>query len=307
MIEDPTVFVLGAGAHCAYGFPSGEQLKAMAVTAVRQSLVVGNESSFRTMTEHGAATPDEVLPARCEAFAEALENAGQPSIDAFLNANRHQLGFRAIGMGAIAQVLLHYESQGIPNSGDDWLYYLFKVMLDGVSSAEELIERNKASFITFNYDRLLEMWLFKRIKYSFGLDDEVALDTLRRIPIHHVYGMLGTFPSNSNQLPHAWVIASRGIRTIFDAERDETALDSAKALLASSRKICFLGFGFHRENLQLLGLASYVNGDRLVTSSRYDILGVEWSRLTREFPGSTIQYAHWTYKCLDAMRHLPLF
>lgn len=308
MIEAPTVFILGAGAHCSYGFPSGEQLKRQAAALVRESLRATDERSFLLMVNLAAARIEEVQPDRCEAFAEALSHAGQASIDAFLEANRHQLGFQSIGKGAIAQALLKYEQIDIPQSDDDWLDYLFKVMLDGIKSPQELIEKNRLGFITFNYDRLLERWLLRRIKYSFGLDDKDAYAVLQAIPIHHVYGTLGAFPYPAPINPRFWIQASKGIRTIFDTEKDEETLNAAEALLASAHSICLLGFGFHRENIDLLGLVDYTRTCKgLVASSRFEILDVEWRRLTKPFKDIQIHHAHYDHKCLAAFRHLPIF
>jgi hypothetical protein len=306
LIEASTIFVLGAGANCSYGYPSGEKLKVQAATAVRRSARATDDNSFLLMASLGAAKSEEVQPDRCEALAEALQNAGQASIDAFLNANQHQLGFHAIGKGAIAQVLLEYERKDIESNNDDWLDYIFKVMIDGIDSPEALVDKNRVGFVTFNYDRLLESWLFRRIKYSFGLEDAVALEVLRQIPIHHVYGMLGSFPTKYE--PHSWIAASKGIRTIFDAEHDKATLDAAEALLARAHVICLLGFGFHRENIDLISLVDHARACKgVVASSRYQILDQEWVRLMRPFKGIDIRHAHFTHKSLEAIRHLPLF
>lgn len=309
MIESPTVFVLGAGAHCSYGLPSGEELKQEAVAVARRESLRGTEDgSFLLMAREGAARLEEVQRHRCEAFAEAMANAGQASIDAFLEANRHQLGFHAIGKGAIAQVLLHHEQKDIPQSDDDWLNYLFRIMLDGVKSSREFTEKNRVSFITFNYDRLLERWLLQRIKYSFGLEDADALNVLHLIPIQHVYGTLGQFPTPTPVSPRAWIQASKSIRTIFDTEHDPLALDVAKAMLASAHSVCLLGFGFHRENIELLDLVRYARACKgLVAASRFDIFDVEWDRVARPFAGINIRRASPQDKCLAALRHLPIF
>ena len=308
MIESPTVFVLGAGANCSYGFPTGEQLKKHVAVTVRKSL--NDETrNFLLMQTFGAAPANEVQPARCAAFAEALENAGHASIDAFLNSNSHQLGFQTIGKGAIAQVLLEFEKKQFTRSSDDyWLDYLFKIMLDGTNRPEDFVHSNKVSFITFNYDRLLESWFFCRLKYSFGLDDNTAIRLLRDIPIHHVYGMLGNFPNETNSDQHEWIRASKGIRTIFDTGHDQQMLDSAKSLLESAHIICLLGFGFHRENIELLNLVKHASAcTGIVASSRYEILDAEWERLRRPFLGIEIHAVHQTYKCLAALRNLPIF
>ena len=194
MIEKNTVFVLGAGASCSYGFPNGEELTKAVVSAVERSLSIDDLSnSFLLLNTYHVAPSEDVQPNKCRAFVTALSNAGQASIDAFLYTNRRRHGFDVIGKGAIAQVLLKYEEElRTKQSDDDWLSYLFKIMIDGISSSDQFIEKNKVSFITFNYDCFLEEWLYTKIKYSFGLD-ATALEVFSKIPIHHVYGMLGSF------------------------------------------------------------------------------------------------------------------
>ncbi|MGZ8144125.1 MAG: hypothetical protein ACXWTG_08210 [Methylosarcina sp.] len=309
MIEFPTVFILGAGAHCSYGFPSGEKLKEEIVEAVQNSLKKeAHDRSFLVMPNYGVARVEDVQSNRCKVFAEALANAGQPSIDAFLNANRHQPGFQAIGKGAIAQVLLSYEEKGIQSSNDDWMKYVFQVMLEGVNSPSQLIELNKVGFITFNYDRLLESWLYRSIKYSFGIDDLKAFEVLNQIPIHHIYGKLGPFPVVNEPAPTAWVQASTGIKTIFDAEHDQSVLEASKELLKQAHTVCLLGFGFHRENIKILDLISIFKTKGVFASSRYNILDAEWRRYTKPFEGISIhQTNNYTHMCLGTLRNLPIF
>lgn len=308
MIENQTVFVLGAGANCSYGFPSGEKLKQDIITAVDRSTRGDGQRSFLRLINCGLAKPADVQPDRCQAFMHALSNAGQPSIDAFMNANRHQAGFQEIGKGAIAQALLDYEASASTESQDDWLDYVFRVMLDGVNTVDQFISKNRVAFITFNYDRFLESWLLKRIQHSFGLTETDSLNALKEIPIHHVYGALGSFPDANSGDPRAWIKASTGIRTIFDAEHDQETLDLSKALLSEAQVICLLGFGYHRENIELLGLIEHItNCQGVVASTRYDITAVEWARFSKPFPLGKISAAHDSYKCLAALRNMNVF
>ncbi|MEE9913605.1 MAG: hypothetical protein K4571_17985 [Deltaproteobacteria bacterium] len=307
MIENNTVFVLGAGASCSYGFPSGENLKKEAVSAVKDDF-----SSFLLLGTYRVVPNEEVQRSKCMAFAEALSHAGQASIDAFLYANRHQKGFDAIGKAAIAQVLLRYEDEVSDESDDDWLGYLFKIMIDGISSPDQFIAQNNVSFITFNYDRFLEKWLYKRIKHSFGLDDSSALSVLSKIPIHHVYGILGSFPSPDQDHPSPWVVASTGIKTIFDVEKNVMAPEESKSLLLNANVICLLGFGFHRENIDLLDLVSCSNKCKkrngVVAASRYDLSEVEIKRLLRPFEDFIdFKLSPKDHRCLMAIRNLPIF
>lgn len=312
MIENETVFVLGAGAHCPYKFPTGEQLKEKIVSVVRQSLDLndGDSKSFSRMAWHGAATKAEVQKERCDEFVHALSLSGQLSIDSFLNANRHQPGFQAIGKGAIAQVLLEHETKSeLFSSDDDWMKYLFSnIMLNGADSPDSFIKANKIGFVTFNYDRFLELFLFTRIKHSFGLDDEKALDVLRHIPIHHIYGSLGPFPKTGVDPSDAWILAAKEIRTIHDTEHDIATLNAAKALLSQAHVICLLGFGFHEENTRLLDLVEHVkNCQGVVGCTRYQITNAEWIRVCRPFGSVGQKIQSLNDRCLPVIRNLHLF
>ncbi len=318
MIEQRTVFVLGAGAHCSYGFPSGKDLKSQIIELVRaqtNTYYSNSENMLTQMVRFGAASQDETQPSRFKAFAESLERAGQTSIDAFLNANEHQSGFQKIGKAAIAQVLLEKEkSADYHPKDDDWLDYLFAIMLNGIKTENEFIEKNKIGFITFNYDRFLEKWLFERIQNSFGLNEDATLKILQRIPIHHVYGKLGDFPYLTNINPtQEWIKASQNIKTIFDAEKDLNTLDASKELLTNAKVVCLLGFGFHPENIELLELAQTINKDNspnIVASSIYGITATEWERYTRPFTANKIKAPHpfdSKLKCLETLRNLPIF
>jgi hypothetical protein len=307
MIERATTFVLGAGAHCSYGFPSGEKLKSEVAATITASLD-SDVNSLSRLVSAKRAEQGEVSNQRCKAFAHALVNSGQPSIDAFLNANRHQPGFEIIGKAGIAQTLLNYEAHHKPDDADNWLKYLFELMVDGISSADELVRDNKIGFITFNYDRFLESWLHERIIHSFGLSEGAALEILNRIPIHHVYGMLGHYPNSPSSDPRVWIDASAGIKTIFDSESNPEILEGAKKLLRDTESICLLGFGFHRENIEIIDLPEHAKRcDGRVSASRYELTSQEFDRLTRTLAGAGIKAPHESQKCLQALRQSHIF
>ena len=182
-------------------------------------------------------------------------------------------------------------------------------MLDGVSNSDQLTQCNRISFITFNYDRFLESWLFNCIKHSFTLPDEKALDVLSRIPIYHIYGTLGEFKNVAARSPFDWAHASKGIRTIFETEEhDQTLLAKAKDHLSRAQRIGLLGFGFHSQNIDILDLVSIVtNSSAIVASSRFGIMHEEWIRYTRRFPNGRISVTDDSYKCLGALRNFPSF
>lgn len=317
MIEYSSVFVLGAGAHVSYGFPSGQSLKeACVVCASEGSGDDKSDFAFWRFGETQGVHPQQISGTECDEFIIALSKCGHPSIDAFLNVNRHRKDFQIIGKATIAQVLLSVEqeresteeSKSHAESDDDWLSYLFAEMLDGVSSSDEFGMTSKVGFVTFNYDRFLERWLFERIKHSFTLDNDKAFELLGRIPVHHVYGTLGAFDPNYYVADANWIEAAKNIKTIFDAEHDPVALNTCKDLIANAEKICLLGFGFHQENIQLLELPDRaMPNKKRVLCSRFGLTNEEWKRKTRLFPDDCITSSAEHQKCLQALRTLPIF
>jgi len=266
------------------------------------------EDEFALLSSHGVDA-SEVTQEKCEGFASALMNSGHASIDAFLNSNDHKPGYQAIGKAAIAQVLLGYEKRKMYGNDDDWLSYLFVNMLDGVNTPDALLRNNRISFVTFNYDRFLEGWLYTKIQNSFGIDDGEALAILRGIPIFHVYGMLGEYPNREVQDGQAWIRASKSIRTIYEIQRDHDILRQAKLSLEFARTICLLGFGFHRENIDILDLPKYLMALRdsgKVYATSFEIRPTEWDRYTKALSGIPIHRCHESKRCLEALRDLPV-
>jgi hypothetical protein len=72
--------------------------------------------------------------------------------------------------------------------------FLFEHMLYGcVRSVDDFITNNQVSFVTFNYDRTLEHFLCVRIANTYGIALPLAWESVKKIPIVHVYGSLGEF------------------------------------------------------------------------------------------------------------------
>lgn len=307
MISGETVFIVGAGAHCSYGFPSGRKLKSDIISFVDESINGYPDINLLHLPSRGVGTANDVQPENMRRFVRALTDAGQPSIDAFINANLHMPGFETIGKASIAKVLLDYEESATPSSNEDWLEYLFEVLIEGVGSPQQFVTENNVSFITFNYDTYLERWLLSRIKSSFGLEIGQALEVLTSIPILHVYGDLGTFQRSTTDKLKSWVIATKKIRIIYDAEINDRNVNACKSLLEAAKSVCLLGFGYHQENIDILNLGHYVSqGIFNIFGTRYDITDAEFDRCLRRL-GSGISNSSSSHKCRDALRNLSIF
>jgi len=189
MIENRTVFVLGAGASCPYGYPSGKRLRQdicsqfcqpyKAYISIRPELKLFIDGEFKKARE----------------FTETFHKATTKSIDLFLSVNSE---FEEIGKTAIALRILTNEKdshfrENVENEEHDWYSYLFYKLTDGLTNKNDYIQfgENRVSFITFNYDRSLEYFLYDSlIHYFYKIPPEKIKEQLIKLRIIHVFGQV---------------------------------------------------------------------------------------------------------------------
>jgi hypothetical protein len=258
MIERKTVLVLGAGASIPYGFPTGEKL-------LRDIVDI----------KHHGPTPLEnhlrecgFLPKDIQHFVNELNRSGRHSVDAFLE---HRTEFERIGKAAMIAALIPKEDPAtiLDHSNiEHWFKYLFKQM----GSSLDEISKSKLSVITFNYDRSLEYFLLHALQSSFKLEMKNSFSLLGKFPVIHLHGQLGVFLSNNSDpdyrgfetecTPDIIERCIPQIKIIHEVNvSDNPQFIQAHALLEDAERICFLGFGYDKTNVQrLLGNSEKVHG-----------------------------------------------
>ena len=202
-------------------------------------------------------------------FLNAFLNSGLQSIDAFLARNPQ---YEIQGTAAIAAVLIAFENPQFLNNVDgkigasDWYGYLWNRMVDGITTAADLRKSNNVSFVTFNYERSLEMFLQTAIQHSFGVAPDQAHRLRKEFDIHHVYGSLGEL-GYGNEVAYGtpaaddeyWSVealvknAANSIKVV-PAIRHEAEDEVAKQLMSTAERIIFLGFSFDSVNCERLGI-----------------------------------------------------
>ncbi len=248
MIEIPTVLILGAGASHPFRFPLGSEL----LEGMCAALADERQQLFQQLKEYGYMA-DEI-----SSFGYELVRSGQQSVDAFLEKRPE---FLSIGKAAITCGLVPLENEAdLINLKykDRWYRYLFGKMDAG--NLDEF-RNNKLSFITFNYDRSLEHFLFLSLKHSYNKSDAETANVLQTIPIVHVYGQLGKHPYIDKEgRPYESAINKdvvdrcvAEITIVHEGDRLDT-FSKAHELLGHAQKVCFLGFGYNRTNLERLQL-----------------------------------------------------
>jgi hypothetical protein len=253
LIRTPTVFIVGAGASYEYGFPLGEKLVKQIVFHTRAA-----ETPFsKAMVASGIDSTDVLQ------FSSSLKGADLSSIDAFLENNRAE--FVRVGKAAIALVILLAElecaKQGrlIENPPEDnWLKYIWNVARAGCA-AQTLLD-NRVSFVSFNYDRVLETYLSGVIGSAFNLSsDEAAELRTQAFPVVHLHGQVAGVKFGAG--PEAFLnerldeIAA-GIRVVHDAVPvGDSVFEEAQGMIEQAEVICCLGFGYHPTNIKRLRLS----------------------------------------------------
>jgi len=274
LIKKPTVFILGAGASMPYDYPSGEALVNEIV-----SELLGQETLFHICRRL------DFTELQINNFAEALRYSGDTSIDAFLERNSE---FIKLGKVVITLKLIEKEDENFFFSPHEDKWY--GVVVNALKSS--LVEDfdNNVSFLTFNYDRSFEHYLFLSIKNSYEKikDENECVKIVNSIPIIHLHGQTGKLPWQSSKdcitreysknfkeldfiksannvefHPTQFLQArenifniSNQIKIIHEKELDsDVGFQEANKLLDSANNIYFLGFGYHDDNLKRLKIS----------------------------------------------------
>lgn len=249
-----SVFVVGAGASVAYKLPTGAMLRDEIV-----QLAVGRPNGEMAKDVLVAAN---ALPGDLEAMGRAVNNASVGSIDEWVGLNPN---WGTLAKCAIAAILLHREATEPVLPGrtqfhlnPDWIGYFLRHAfaseggLDGVK------------IVTFNFDRIIEARLDLAIAGRYGLNPVKSPD-IPQLEILHVSGILGQ-PEWSPKAtventvrfgvkPDAGSIRIAGSQIYFvHEERAEETLSRAREMIKHAPLVAFVGFGFHPQNVEPLGV-----------------------------------------------------
>jgi len=261
MITEETVFILGAGASAPYGYPTGKELRREICKNFYRdlkNLEFNNLRYFYQMSE-------DTRQSEVKRFTRAFENSSISSIDLFLSLNPifSHIGKIAIVLNIInAEIASTFRLDVAENK--DWYSSLYKEMTDEITSSDDYhkFKENRVSFITFNYDRSLEYFLSDSLYNSFYLQWHKieSSELLSKIPILHVYGKLADLPWQSDRgleykmsrLMNNLEKMTNNIRIIYEKTNED--IKKIKELISNAKRIFFLGFGFAKENMDIIGI-----------------------------------------------------
>jgi hypothetical protein len=303
VITKKTVFIVGAGASCIYGLPTGESLLEKAKT------LKPGTPLYSLLTEDSPEDEHWVL----EVLTDLREH-GASSIDAYLQTRRHEAQVQRMGRRLIA-VLMAQELDGstLPSRDQDWLQYLFQQMFDGAEDSFEAFSENLVTIVTFNFDTFIEDRFASLLGRTYR-DFRPGFP-----PVIHVHGQLPPLATpiridtrrGSQFRPEllSWIDrAASEIRVVFD-DLDENVVKSAKDVVSKATIHCFLGFAYGQSNLTRLGLPIRPSDPILGSTIQAfgSAYGMESGERTRVRSRMEITLADQADDCRSALRKLNVF
>lgn len=235
-IKENTVLILGAGASIPYGFPDGDQLISQIIECA------GTDNEIIEIAKKYNKYP-QTFKLGVQNIREELIEDRPSSIDVFLAGREKDT--QEVGKLLVEHSLVKFYSKNkFKNEEGQWYKELYKML----NFDEELHQfgNNKLSIISFNYDTSLDNFLEKRLKadYKKHHPDEVMAQ-LKRLPIFHIYGQIGQYQYDSTGQ-----VISNGITLMGECN----CMADVQNRLRLAERIVFIGFGYHKENLSILGL-----------------------------------------------------
>ena len=281
MFNAETLLVLGAGASAEVSFPTGHQLRSVLAGKLdfkpdKFGDNVGNQSGdfelWQALEQHARSQKiekNEYFKA-CHVIRDGILLS--QSIDDFLNIHSTNREINFVGKLAIAKSILGYEKKSpiffdVSNAfnkmdfnviQDTWYSKFFRILSKGVADRNKLF--SNISVVNFNYDKSLEHFLIHAIKSYYGGTQQEAAECLSGLRIFHPYGTVGQLAdkiSNYHGVSYGsadsrpeYLVSC--LRTYTEQIEDKNLLDEIRRMVLNSKRIIFLGFGFHEQNMSLL-------------------------------------------------------
>lgn len=303
------VFVIGAGASVPYGFPTGAHLiqrlrKKNFVYADTETEAILVSLGFTKATLRFGSGEDALREWHgsdhgqlCAKWSRQLRGSVILTIDQFLK-NLTDTNLREFGKRLMAQQILRAEKDACNNPTDpsskkrdktlpeshessssmhsiDWIQQ-FLTRVDLRENWRAYLE--KTTFLTFNYDRVLEFFLERFLVVDKSLPREEARSFVKGMQIHHMNGFLGPLneipfgnltdnspefdalfdPPSRHSPAIDWSDVANRMRTVWENPKDHVDASGtqtkAKAATSKAQRIFVIGTSFIPENLEAIGL-----------------------------------------------------
>ena len=281
---ESTTFIFGAGVSIPFELPSGEQLLKLIVAQKKWFPLKQKVSISQSYIEMLHLCDQKPGSSHTKQFYHSIARSPTGSIDQFLNDNPK---FEEIGKIAIAYEILRLEHEHHSCVSDIWWkkndQNVFRHIWNSLPGKDRFEELSKHRFITFNYDRMFEHFVFDALVHGLGKDPDDAIQKIKGLDIIHVYGSLGEYSqfcfgqkfnidSKSLIVRNADAVkkASQSIKLMKDARADIEVEKRMSEALNSHGRVIFLGFGYDDTNCKLLKRC-YHDGYAATDKGRLDL------------------------------------
>ena len=291
-----TVFVLGAGANKEIKLPTGGELK----NEISRLL---NYNFNYNQLESGDHLIYEAFNRICQNSNEDINNyiiAGKQisnalpqaiSIDNYIDAHRGNKYIEICGKLAIVKSILSAEHDSNLNNHNNkeftriskslentWYNAFFQIITENCNKDEFKKRLEDITFIVFNYDRCLEYFMINSMRNYYSLSDKELQEMYNSITIYHPYGSVGSIDGKTSQIINFGEIPNsiklndltKMIFTFTEGTNKQFSdIDKIQNSLGVADRIIFLGFAYHKQNLELL----FSNQNKLKPTFRQKIYG----------------------------------
>ena len=279
-MSNQTVYVIGAGASFEIDLPVGNKLKEYISENLKMKFEFGrfkdgNYDLYNGLKLHSKDNQElnEYLT-ECRHISENMPLA--ISIDNFIDSERGNDKLALCGKIAIVEAILEAERKSkiffdiyqgtrkinFPVLEDTWYLPFFRTLTENCKSDELKNRFSSITLIIFNYDRCIEHFLINALMSYYRLKIEEAADIVNSLNIIHPYGTVGSLKwqdhASSTHMEFGGEIQSsqlieyaRRIHTFTEGARSEQ-IGKLRANMNHSKRLVFLGFAFHKLNMELL-------------------------------------------------------
>ncbi|MCT2399017.1 hypothetical protein [Novosphingobium mangrovi (ex Huang et al. 2023)] len=307
MFRQKTTIVVGAGASCELGLPSGDGLKDQIVSLLERTNENAYGFSDNTMLQimrsfAGADVPS--LQNNLQPYKAAADRIlrGLPlalSIDNFLHSHQDDPHLVDLGKLCIAICILRAERSSylfqrsnmhalfserdeMPQASTrgeklakTWYPAFARLLMSGVqrNNIKEAFENVR--FVIFNYDRCLEQFIWMALQDYFDIDGEEAAEVLEDVRFNHPYGSLGVLPWRGQSEANLPLGGGDDLDYWKIGKRLQTFTESVRSQVVhnvaqavhSADTLLVLGFGYLDQNLQLLRPQMRGNAKRAISTA----------------------------------------
>lgn len=291
-----TVFVIGSGASKEARLPTGFELKSKIsqLLDIRFDLVGRPESgdldiigALSILVKQPDGRSGDINQYLSEAWhiRDALPQA--ISIDNFIDAHRDNDKIAICGKLAIVKSILESEKRSLlyferlqrdstlnfDSLEKTWYIPFFQLLTENCGK-NDLMERFKSiTLIIFNYDRCIEHFLYFALQNYYKISGEESARLVKTINIYHPYGDVGSLPwidhneaIGFGDIPPCKQLLdlAHKIKTFTEGTDPESSeILEIRKHIASANKLVFMGFAFHKLNIQLISPEKLKNVESL--------------------------------------------